>query len=237
MCLLLWARRGQQHPPHHSAPGRARAAPDQAKLPSFARETASSRTKVVATPSPRQYPNQLRTRPASRPQSARASARDAPPPKRPVPASVLQAKAARDAALRSGTQTTIVKPLVSDAPVVPTVERAASDASSLDAPSVQAPRSHKSMMSKVERLLAGVWNSPDRQPSRKALKRAAPEDNDAPLAAGRPDVQTQPKASSPALLSPPGGYRRTYEHTRPSRGRSALHTTYLSTNELYAADL
>lgn len=210
----------------------ARGRPDQAKLPSFARETASSRTKVVATPSPRHYPNQLRTRPAPRPLSARTNS-DAVPVKRPVPASVLQAKAARDAALGNS------NPMVHDAPlVVPTNVQLAAP-SDVHVVSQQPPRmpSHKSMMSKVERLLAGVWNSPDRQQSRKALKRAAPETTDAPLAAGRPDVQTQPKASSPALLSPPDGYRRTYEHTRPSRARSALHTTYLSTNELYAADL
>lgn len=211
----------------------ARRAPDQAKLPSFARETASSRTKVVATPSPRQYPNQLRARPASRPQSARASAREvptaAPVAKRPVPASVLQAKAARDAALRNVSNVSYNKPALVD---VAPLDRRASDVS-LEAPS-EAPRSHKSMMSKVERLLAGVWNSPDRQQSRKALKRAAPEGADQ---VARPDVQTQPKASSPALLSPADGYRRTYAHARGgSRGRSsALHSTFLTTNELYAA--
>ena len=222
--------------PSRDVRGRPVRPAEQAKLPSFARETASSRTKVAATPSPRNYPNQLRTRPVPRPMSARASGAcdappAAPPAKRPVPASVLQAKAARDAALRHSAH---------DAPLVqPAVERVALDASSIEPPNAAVQEgsrmpSHKSMMSKVERLLAGVWNSPDRQQSRKALKRAAPSDvNEAPLVAGRADVQTQPKASSPALLSP--DYRRTtYEHGRPSRGRSALHTTYLSTNELYA---
>ncbi len=158
-------------------------------------------------------------------------------------------------------------PQPSAAPPQPPMERTVSDAS-IGAgmqPVVQPPRAgHKTMMSKVERLLAGVWNSPDRTASRKTLKRAAPDVPAAPLAAGRADVQTQPvvaggKASSPTLLPSPAGYgcadllvprhrlrlyhrhphrhryRRAYTNVLPaaSRGRSAAHTTYLSTNELY----